>query len=195
LPTDAGTISYHFDQTGDPHSGTFTLTKTGTARYDLLEHFKDVSNTLGGQTPGHMNFYPFGQAFVDPSIGTVAALTQMGGQLAAGQAAAAAAGGTAVGGAVAAPIIVAAVAIPVACVGAWYTGEWVGERIGDWWYPPHASRRQWWSATIFYNGTSPTCPISVTGYGPTPAAAISNARNRVPTGCSNYHHPRVRRIL
>jgi hypothetical protein len=53
-------------QTGDPHSGTFTLTKTGTDRYDLLEAFKDVSNTQTGQTPGHMNFYPFGQPFVDP---------------------------------------------------------------------------------------------------------------------------------
>jgi hypothetical protein len=53
-------------QTGDPHSGAFSLTKAGTDRYDLLEAFKDVSNTQNGQTPGHMNFYSFGQAFVDP---------------------------------------------------------------------------------------------------------------------------------
>jgi hypothetical protein len=66
LPSGSGTIGYHVNQTGDPHSGTFASTETGTDRYGLLEAFKDVSNTQNGQTPGHMNFYPFGQAFVDP---------------------------------------------------------------------------------------------------------------------------------
>ena len=36
----------------------------------LVEAFKDVSNTHTGQTPGHMNVYPFGQTFVDPGPGS-----------------------------------------------------------------------------------------------------------------------------
>jgi hypothetical protein len=54
MPSDSGSTDYHWEQTGDPHSGTFDLTKTGTSRYDLLEDFFDISNTGGGQTPGHM---------------------------------------------------------------------------------------------------------------------------------------------
>jgi hypothetical protein len=38
-----------------------------------LEHFTDVSNTSSSNSPGNMNFYPFGQPFVDPGFweGTV----------------------------------------------------------------------------------------------------------------------------
>lgn len=69
LPTDDNIVSYTWTQTGDPHSGTFNLSQSGTDRYDLLEDFKDISNTQAGQTPGHMNVYPFGQTFVDPGPG------------------------------------------------------------------------------------------------------------------------------
>jgi hypothetical protein len=65
-PTDNDDYGYEWTQTGDPHSGTFDLSQTGTDRYDLLEDFFDISNTQAGQTPGHMNVYPFGQTFVDP---------------------------------------------------------------------------------------------------------------------------------
>src|SRR5581483_9903335 len=65
MPSDSGTTGYHWEQTGDPLSGVFTLTQTGTDRYDLLEDFFDISNTEAGTSPGHMNIYPFGQTFVD----------------------------------------------------------------------------------------------------------------------------------
>lgn len=82
-PSDTGSTDYHWEQTGDPHSGVFTLSETGTSRYDLLEDFYDISNTQGGQTPGHMNVYPFGQTFVDPgpsSMLIIVAAGQMVGQ-------------------------------------------------------------------------------------------------------------------
>jgi len=66
MPSDTGAIDYFWEQAGDPHSGVFDLIQTGTDRYDLLEDFYDISNTQPDRSPGHMNWYPFGQTFVDP---------------------------------------------------------------------------------------------------------------------------------
>jgi hypothetical protein len=66
LPTDTGTTAYGWDQEGDPESGVFDLTQTGTTRYSLLEDFYHISNTSASQAMGHMNVYAFGQTFVDP---------------------------------------------------------------------------------------------------------------------------------
>ena len=61
-----GAISYSLAETGDALGAVFSQALTGTDRYGLLEHFTDVSNTNSGNSPGNMNFYPFGQPFVDP---------------------------------------------------------------------------------------------------------------------------------
>jgi hypothetical protein len=66
-----GAISYSLAETGDALGAVFSQVLTGTDRYGLLEHFTDVSNTGGGNGLGNMNFYPFGQAFVDPNLRTV----------------------------------------------------------------------------------------------------------------------------
>src|SRR5262245_13053724 len=65
MPSDADDYTYQWTQEADPHSGVFTLSQTGTDRYDLLEDFYDISNTSSDRQPGHMNVYSFGQTFVD----------------------------------------------------------------------------------------------------------------------------------
>ena len=61
-----GTDNYTLTESGDSLGAVFSQTLTGTDRYGLLQNFSDVSNT-GGNTPGNMNFLPFGQAFEDPA--------------------------------------------------------------------------------------------------------------------------------
>jgi hypothetical protein len=66
-----GSITYTLQETGDTLGAVFDQTETGGDRYSLLEHFVNLSNTGGGNTPGNMNFYPFGLAFVDPPPGSL----------------------------------------------------------------------------------------------------------------------------
>jgi len=66
MPSDTGAFDYFWEQAGDPQSGVFDLIQTGTHRYDLLEDFYDISKTQPDKSPGHMNWYPAGQTFVDP---------------------------------------------------------------------------------------------------------------------------------
>jgi len=83
-------------------------------------------------------------------------------------------------------------------LGSYYiAGPWIGEQIGNWYYPPEGGHPQYWRARIQYAGVLESCPVYVYGFGPTAAAAISNARDRVPKGCGdagNYHHPRTWRL-
>jgi len=67
LPSDSGSTSYDFEETANARAALFSQIGTGITRYTLLEHFNDVSNTGNGNTPGNMNFLPFGQPFVDPN--------------------------------------------------------------------------------------------------------------------------------
>jgi hypothetical protein len=67
LPSDSGTITSTLTETADTLSGVFSQSGNSQGRYSLLEHFIDVSNTGNGNTPGNMNFYPFGEPFVDPN--------------------------------------------------------------------------------------------------------------------------------
>ena len=62
-----GTDNYTLTESGDSLGAVFSQTLTGTDRYGLLQNFSDVSNT-GSNTPGNMNFLPFGQAFEDPAV-------------------------------------------------------------------------------------------------------------------------------
>jgi hypothetical protein len=65
LASGSGTIGASSTETADARSGILSQTR-GSDRYSLLEHFNDVSNTTSGNQPGNMNFYAFGQPFVDP---------------------------------------------------------------------------------------------------------------------------------
>ena len=69
LSNGSGTTGYTLTETGNPLSGDFSQTETGTTRYDLLEGFNNVADTSGSSTPGHLNFVPYGVAFVDPQQG------------------------------------------------------------------------------------------------------------------------------
>ena len=66
LSNSSGTTGYTLTETANPLSGNFSQTQTGTTRYDLLEGFNNVADTNGSSTPGHLNFVPYGVAFVDP---------------------------------------------------------------------------------------------------------------------------------
>ena len=66
LSNGTGSTGYTLTETGNPLSGDFSQTETGTTRYDLLEGFNNVADTNGNSTPGHLNFVPYGVAFVDP---------------------------------------------------------------------------------------------------------------------------------
>jgi hypothetical protein len=49
-------------------TGDFSIAENGTDRYALLQQFDNIANTSGVNTPGHMNYNPFGLAFVDPAV-------------------------------------------------------------------------------------------------------------------------------
>jgi hypothetical protein len=66
LASGSGSISYTENESADARSGNLSQTETGSERYSLLEKFNNAANTGGGNTPGNMNFLPFGQPFVDP---------------------------------------------------------------------------------------------------------------------------------
>ncbi len=56
--------SYQIQEDASARAGAFNQTG-GLGRYELLIRFIDVSNTTAGNQPGHLNFLPFGQPFVD----------------------------------------------------------------------------------------------------------------------------------
>ena len=66
LSNGSGTTGYTLTETANPLSGNFSQTQTGTTRYDVLQGFNNVADTNGSSTPGHLNFVPYGVAFVDP---------------------------------------------------------------------------------------------------------------------------------
>ena len=66
LSNSSGSTGYTLTETANPLSGDFSQAQTGTTRYDLLQGFNNVSDTSGTSTPGHLNFVPYGVAFVDP---------------------------------------------------------------------------------------------------------------------------------
>jgi hypothetical protein len=72
LGSNSGAISGSFGETADARSGIFAQSGSGTDRYSLLENFNDVSNTRATNSPGNMNFSPYGQPFVDPAFVVVA---------------------------------------------------------------------------------------------------------------------------
>jgi hypothetical protein len=65
LGSGSGTIGYTATETASPLAGRYNETLTGTDRYSLLQQFANVSDINSGSAPGHMNFSPFGTAFVD----------------------------------------------------------------------------------------------------------------------------------
>ena len=60
-----GTNSYSLTETANVLTGDFSESETGTDRYGLLQQFDNIAQTSGTSTPGHMNYNPFGDAFVD----------------------------------------------------------------------------------------------------------------------------------
>ena len=60
-----GSNSYSLAETANVGTGDFSLAETGTDRYGLLQQFDNIAQTSGTSTPGHMNYNPFGDAFVD----------------------------------------------------------------------------------------------------------------------------------
>jgi len=68
LSNSSGSTGYTLTETANPLSGNFSQTQTGTTRYDLLQGFNNVADTSGSSTPGHLNFVPYGVAFVDPTL-------------------------------------------------------------------------------------------------------------------------------
>jgi hypothetical protein len=64
----SSTLGYTMTETANVLSGDFSETLTGADRYSLLNlggGFKNVADTSGTATPGHLNFSPFGEAYVD----------------------------------------------------------------------------------------------------------------------------------
>jgi hypothetical protein len=65
----SSTLSYTMSETANVLSGEFSETLTGYDRYSLLTPygggFKNVADVSGAATPGHLNFSPFGEAYVD----------------------------------------------------------------------------------------------------------------------------------
>ena len=61
LGSGSGAIGYTATESTDERSGDFSESETGSDRYALLEHFNNVANTGGGNTPGNMNFLPVGE--------------------------------------------------------------------------------------------------------------------------------------
>ena len=53
-------------------TGDFSIAEIGTDRYELLEEFDNIADTSGVNTPGHMNYNPFGDVFVDDAVQTPA---------------------------------------------------------------------------------------------------------------------------
>jgi hypothetical protein len=74
----SSTLSYTMSETANVLSGEFSETLTGYDRYSLLTPygggFKNVADTSGTATPGHLNFSPFGEAYVDDLIDYFAGL-------------------------------------------------------------------------------------------------------------------------
>ncbi len=71
ITTGSGDYSYETLETANARGGVLNQTQTGTTRYGILERYNDVSNTGNGNTPGNMNFSPYGQPFVDPTTAVV----------------------------------------------------------------------------------------------------------------------------
>ncbi len=66
LSSGSGTITYTLAETSDARAGILSQTESGTDRYGLLERYRNVANTGGGNQPGSMDYWPFGQPFFDP---------------------------------------------------------------------------------------------------------------------------------
>jgi hypothetical protein len=64
--SDTGSIGYTLIESADGVAGALSASETGTDRYGLLQQFNNVANTGSGNTPGNMDYFPFGQPFVDP---------------------------------------------------------------------------------------------------------------------------------
>jgi hypothetical protein len=67
LGSSSGSMGYTATETASPLAGRYNETLTGTDRYVLLQEFSDVSDSGSSSAPGHMNFSPYGTAFVDAS--------------------------------------------------------------------------------------------------------------------------------
>jgi hypothetical protein len=68
----SGTNSYSLTESANVLTGDFSISETGTDRYGLLQEFDNIAQTSGTSAPGHMNYSPFGDVFVDdkPTIRT-----------------------------------------------------------------------------------------------------------------------------
>ncbi len=64
----SGTNSYTLTENANQRSGNFSQSEIGTDRYGLLEQFANLANTNGSAAPGHLDFHPFGLAYVDPVL-------------------------------------------------------------------------------------------------------------------------------
>ena len=53
-------------EVGNWQAGSVSQSETGEDRFSLLQQFNNVADTSSGSGPGHLDFHPFGAAFVDP---------------------------------------------------------------------------------------------------------------------------------
>jgi hypothetical protein len=65
-PSSSGTIGSTLTESSDARAGVLSQSETGSDRYSLLQNFINVANT-GGNAPGNMDYYIFGEPFVDPN--------------------------------------------------------------------------------------------------------------------------------
>jgi len=56
---------YTLTESANTRTGDFSESETGADRYGLLQQWANVASTNGVSTPGHLNFSPFGEAYVD----------------------------------------------------------------------------------------------------------------------------------
>jgi hypothetical protein len=66
LSSGSGTVTYTLTEYSDARAGILNQSETGTDRYGLLERYVDIANSQGGSKPGNMDYWPFGQPWVDP---------------------------------------------------------------------------------------------------------------------------------
>ena len=62
----SGSYGYTLTEVGNWQAGSVSQSATGEDRYGLLQQFNNVADTSSGSGPGHLDFHPFGAAFVDP---------------------------------------------------------------------------------------------------------------------------------
>ncbi len=65
LGDSTSSTSYSLTENANTRTGDFSQTETGTDRYGQLEEWTNAAQRNGVSTPGHLNYSPFGEAYVD----------------------------------------------------------------------------------------------------------------------------------